>query len=99
MQLNIDFNQPSPSGYSYETSLPGYNSNPEDKLTQAERILNEVVRLKETCLLQLHEIMGIPQSTVSGRVNDLCKAGKIRYSSKEDYIMYKGMLRKKIILV
>lgn len=108
MQLSLPLPESSPpvvmesrkrkTNYSYETSLPAYKSNTEGKVTQAEKILATVKQLKQTCLKQLSDVLGIDQSTVSGRIGDLIEEGRVKYADKENYITYGGRLRKKILI-
>lgn len=85
------------TGYSYETSKPAQHLNEQtNKTRQCDEIMKHVVRGANN-LLRLHELTGIPQSTVSARVNDLIyEEKKIRY---DGFVNYSGMKRKKIVLV
>ena len=99
MNLTLDlFSQPKTEGYSHATSGVAYRSNPEKKLACKERLFLIIQRLKSTTLLELHEITGLPQSSVSGRIADLIQEGRVKYSSRQDYVFYKGQLRKKILV-
>ena len=87
------------TNYSYETSLPAYHSNANDKKRQQD-IIQSLVTEKGTCLKeieirlwQLHKIR-IPQSTISGRINDLIQQKKVMYMDKIDFA---GCKRKRII--
>lgn len=87
------------TNYSYDTSLPAYHSNANDKKRQQD-IIQGLVTEKGTCLKeieiklwQLHKIR-IPQSTISGRINDLMKEKKVMYFDK---VKYAGCKRKRII--
>ena len=89
------------TNYSYETSLPAYHSNANDKQRQQD-IIQSLVTEKGTCLKeieiklwQLYKIR-IPQSTISGRINDLIKENKVMYSDKAEFAGYKGK-RKRIV--
>lgn len=82
------------SNYSYPTSLPAYREAPELKRRQADE-LYAFIRRGANNLLQLAELSGLPQSTVSGRCNDLIEENKIEYSG---YTIYNDRKRKKICL-
>lgn len=94
MQTTLEFN----SGYSWSTSKPAYDDVTPGRISNEELIYSVVLRLKQTCLLQISEITGLEQGRVSARINSLIKAGKVRYSGKEDYMNYKGRVRKKILV-
>lgn len=79
--------------YSHTTSLPAYLENQTGKQQQKEKILSLITE-EGTCLKQLEELTGLPQSTVSGRVNDLKEERKAMYHG---FITYGGRLRKKIV--
>lgn len=82
--------------YSYQTSLPAYRDNPEGKLIQKERILEVIKTLGgSTCLKQLERIIGLPQSTLSGRANDLIKDGLIAHTG---FVEFEGRKRKRFSL-
>lgn len=80
--------------YSFETSLPPYREAPELKRRQADE-LYAFIRRGANNLLQLAELSGLPQSTVSGRCNDLIEENKICY---QGYTVYNDRKRKKIIV-
>lgn len=92
------FDTPAKRGYSWDTSYPALKENPQGKALQAEKVYEVIKRLGETCLLQISEELGMEQGRVSARMSDLISAGRVRYSGKEDYISYKGRIRKKIIV-
>lgn len=79
--------------YSYETSLPAYLDRPAEKRRQQDEMLR-FIRKGANNLLQLSILMGIPQSTVSGRMTDLIKEGKAEYSG---HVVYNGSKRKRIV--
>jgi aryl-alcohol dehydrogenase-like predicted oxidoreductase len=83
------------NNYSFETSLPAYQERPTEKRRQCDNILQFIKRGVDN-LLQLSEVTGLPQSTVSGRVNDLKTEGKIDYPG---YVVYKDRKRKRIIAI
>lgn len=87
------------SGYSWQTSKPAFDDVTPGRISNEEMIYRAVVKLKTTCLLQISEITGIEQGRVSARINSLIQAGKVKYSGKEDYLFYKGRIRKKIVLL
>ena len=79
--------------YSYQTSLPAYTDNISGKQIQQDKIVSIIRIKKETTLKELEELTGLPQSTISGRVNDGIEAKKLIYFGT---IIYKNRLRKKI---
>ena len=81
--------------YSFETSLPPYREAPELKKRQADELMAFIKRGANN-LLQLSELSGLPQSTVSGRCNDLIEENKICYHG---YTVYNDRKRKKICLI
>ena len=83
------------TGYSQATSLPAYHCNQNQKQLQKEYILESIRKWGSTCLLRISEETGVPQSSCSGRVNDLISENKVEYSG---YCSYKNRLRKKIIM-
>ena|SRR5436190_728259 len=83
------------SNYSYPTSLPAYESGPLIKHKQSEDILAFIKR-GATNLLQLSQLTGLPQSTVSGRISDLLNEGKIEYKG---FVIYADRKRKKIVAI
>lgn len=83
------------TNYSYETSLKPYLENQSGKQIQAQKILEAIE--KGCCtLIQLSRVVGLPQSTVSGRISDLLKLNKIVYKG---VIEFEGRKRKKIVRV
>lgn len=80
--------------YSFETSLPPYQERPSEKKRQADE-LYAFIRRGANNLLQLSELSGLPQSTVSGRCNDLIYEKKIEYNG---FTVFKDRKRKKICL-
>jgi len=80
------------SNYSYDTSLPAYKEAPELKKRQADELMAFIAK-GANCLLQLSELSGLPQSTVSGRVNDLVTEGRVEYLG---YTIYGDRKRKRI---
>lgn len=82
------------SNYSYATSLEPYRDNATEKKRQADE-LYQFIRRGANSLLQLAELSGLPQSTVSGRVNDLIFEKRIEYKGKT---IYKNRERKKIVV-
>lgn len=87
-----------PSNYSVETSLPAYHSNPEGKTLQAQKVLAKMHSLGgKVCIKQLEEVLSLPASTLSGRINDLIAAGKVRDTGEK--CTYQGMRRKVFALI
>lgn len=88
------------SNYSYKTSLPAYLANAAGKDMQAKLILYVVKKyMKKKATLKgiqdrLRIIFNIklPQSTISGRVNDLVHSNKLAYFGEQ--VVYKEYLRK-----
>lgn len=83
------------TNYSYETSLPAYLDKAEIKRRQQDEMLR-FIRKGANNLLQLSILMGIPQSTVSGRMTDLMKEGKTEYNGQ---VIYNGTRRKRIVAI
>lgn len=81
-------------GYSWQTSLPAYREAPQSKQIQMQRIIALVV-LGASCLKELAEKTGLPQSTVSGRANDAIQAGALKY---DGFVIYGARKRKKLTL-
>lgn len=79
------------SNYSWETSLPPYR---ESKLMQAVKVLG-CIKKAMSSLLEISDELGLPQSTIAGRCNDLIKEDKIKYSG---FVFYKGRKRKRIVV-
>lgn len=82
------------SNYSFETSLKPYREKPSEKKRQADE-LYQFIRRGANNLLQLSELSGLPQSTVSGRCNDLIDENRIEYSG---YTIFRDRKRKKIVV-
>jgi len=79
--------------YSHETSKPAYEDNEDGKRKQENEILAIMESLGgRACLLQLAEIVNLPQSTVSGRMSDLREHDKA-FDTGET-IVYAGRKRK-----
>jgi len=85
------------TNYSLETSLPAYHANTQGKQAQAMMILQLCYTLPVITIKHLAQLTGLPDSTVSGRVNDLIEEGKLRYS--DDKVKYLGYTRKRIEVV
>ena len=85
------------TNYSVATSLPAWNSNPQGKQAQADKILELCYTMPIITIKHLAQLTGLPDSTVSGRVNDLIEEGKLRYS--DDKVKYLGYTRKRIEVV
>lgn len=99
----LPFPESSPSvtrktNYSWETSKPAFDDVTPGRISNEEKIYAVVKRLKQTCLKEIANITGIEQGTVSARINTLIEKGKVIYGDKENYIEYKGRLRKKVLL-
>lgn len=86
------------TNYSFDTSLPALTENKSEKQQAKQRVYDAICN-GANCLLKIHEVLKMPQSSVSGRVNELIEEGKVYYSDKENYIQYKNKLRKRIMLV
>lgn len=82
------------TNYSYETSLPAYRETPSEKAFQSSKVLESIKDGKST-LLEISEALGLAQSTVSGRVNDLIEEGTVKY---DGFTNYKNRKRKNIIV-
>src|SRR6478735_4843057 len=83
------------TNYSYATSYEPYKDNAAIKKRQADEILAFIARGGNN-LLQLAQLTGLPQSTVSGRCNDLLKEGSIKY---EGHVIYADRKRKRIVAI
>jgi hypothetical protein len=83
------------SNYSFQTSLPAFTDNQVNKRRQCDEILAFIVKGANN-LLQLSQLTGLPQSTVSGRCNDLIEEGKIKY---EGFTVYNDRKRKRIVVI
>jgi DNA-binding Lrp family transcriptional regulator len=79
------------NNYSFETSLPAYQ---EPKDIQMVKVFGSIKDGKN-CLLAISEELGLPQSTIAGRVNDLIDEGKVKYCG---FVIYKNRKRKKILV-
>ncbi len=82
----------SKTNYPYQTSLLPYL---EERIGQVNTIYH-FIQTGCNCLLILSDVTGLPQSTVSGRVNDLISSGKVCYSGIVNY-KNKNRNRKKIV--
>lgn len=84
------------TNYSFATSLPAYHENQSGKQKQAETLYNAIKSFGgHSCLKQLSNATGLPQSTISGRCNDLIEDGLAEYSG---IIEFEGRKRKRIII-
>jgi len=84
------------SNYSFETSYQPYRENEAiNKQRQCDEVLKFVLHGANN-LLQLSRLTGLPQSTISARVNDLIDENKVAYSG---FTIYNNRKRKKIIAV
>ena len=83
------------TNYSYATSLPPYQDNASIKKRQQDE-LHAFILKGANNLLQLAQLTGLPQSTVSGRINDLISEKKAEYSG---YTIYADRKRKRIVAV
>ena len=83
------------TNYSKSTSLPAYRDNESGKLFQREQI-RDCIRRGQNNLLQISYALRLPQSTVSGRVNDLIAAGVAKY---DGHVVFEGYKRKRIVLI
>lgn len=85
------------TNYSYKTSLPAYREDENGKHAQKDKILGEIQRLNDgACLKQIEHFMKLPQSTCSGRINDLIADGKVKH---DGYMEFEGRLRKKFVVI
>ena len=68
----------STSNYSHQTSHPAYQDNQQEKELQRGQILAAMKTLGgSACLKQLEQLLGLPQSTISGRMSDLRRERKV----------------------
>jgi hypothetical protein len=84
------------TNYSFPTSLPAYHEGPDIKRRQQDELLAFIVKGAADNLLHLARLTGLPQSTVSGRINDLIEESKVKYLG---YTVYADRKRKKIIAI
>ncbi len=85
------------TNYSHETSLPAYQEDSSGKRAQKDRILKEFIRLGGfACLKQIEKFMHLPQSTCSGRINDLIDDGKVKH---EGFMEFDGRKRKRFVII
>lgn len=82
------------SNYSFETSLKPYREKPSEKRRQADEIMAFIKRGANS-LLQLAELSGLPQSTVSGRVNNLIEENRVEYKG---FTIFNNRKRKRIVV-
>jgi hypothetical protein len=82
------------SNYSYATSYEPYKDNSAIKRRQADEIMAFIVRGGNN-LLQLAQLTGLPQSTVSGRISNLLEEKRIEYSGHTIYAGADGKPRKR----
>lgn len=84
------------TNYSRETSLPAYREDATGKQAKKDLILQEMNRLGGVaCLKQIEQFMHLPQSTCSGRMNDLMHDNKIEH---DGFVTYEGRLRKRFVV-
>lgn len=88
------------TNYSYDTSLPAYHSNANEKQRQRDYILSLVTEdgiTGKELEYNLKKVYGmtIPQSTIFGRIKELKDDRKVMYASDKKF--YSGKLRKKIV--
>jgi len=81
------------TNYSFATSLPAYHDRPSEKQIQTEKTFI-LIKKGVNNLLQLSEILQLPQSTIAGRVNDLIAENKVQYKGE---VIYANRKRKKIV--
>lgn len=85
------------TNYSYKTSLPAYREDGTGKQAQKDSILAEFNRLGgAACLKQMEKFMHLPQSTCSGRINDLINDGKLKH---DGFMEFDGRLRKRFVII
>ena len=82
------------SNYSYETSLPSYHENAVGKKIQADIIYSIILQKNPTCLKAIEKVTGLPQSTISARINGLIVANKVAYKGTG---VYENRKRKLIV--
>lgn len=83
------------TNYSFATSLPPYHEAPNIKKRQQDELLAFIFKGANN-LLQLSQLTGLPQSTVSGRANDLIEEGRVKY---EGFTVYADRKRKRIVAI
>lgn len=82
------------NNYSHATSLPAYEDNQGEKLSQLEGVIS-MVNNGSRSLKELANDSGLPQSTIAGRVNDAIRLGRLKY---EGFVIFENRKRKKIVL-
>jgi predicted transcriptional regulator len=81
------------SNYSFDTSLPAYQGNQEDKQIQKKKLLAIFNQCGgRATLKEVADLMGLPQSTVSGRINDLIADKELMDTGEKK--SYQGYTRK-----
>jgi hypothetical protein len=86
------------NNYSRETSLPAYKENQAGKEAQKTRILQVIRDLGgRATLKQIEEVIQLPQSSISGRINDLIEDRKVKDTGEKT--LYAGMRRKVFALL
>ncbi len=83
------------TNYSFPTSLKPYLEDRTGKQIQADRIYS-LIASGSSCIKELSEKTNLPSSTVSGRLADLIKDKRVKYSGTT---IYKNRLRKKIVIL
>ncbi len=83
------------TNYSFATSKPAFEENSSLKRIQEARIIG-LVSQGVNNLKALAKATGLPDSTVSGRVNDGIDHGKLMYVG---YVEFEGRKRKRIVTV
>ena len=87
----------SQSNYSFETSLPAYNANPNEKQRQRHLVKQQIKLLGDNaCIKLIARNLNLPDATISARINDLKSDGEVEYYGK---FKIEGMMRKKVRLV
>jgi DNA-binding MarR family transcriptional regulator len=85
----------SKTNYSFPTSGPAYHDKTHRQY-QRTMLLNLLIRMGgKSSLLELANESNLPESTVSGRINDLIKDGLVYYGAP---IAYKGRKRKQVLI-
>jgi len=71
------------SNYSFKTSLPAYDKGSAERLRQKAIVKAQIKLLRENaCIRLIAANTGIPDSTVSGRIDELKKSGEVEYYTK-----------------
>lgn len=110
MNYEFDFSQPPVRGSNFrefvntpvrkktkvaQTSIESYEKGSPKRMSQCD-IVFEAVKNGADNILRIHEITGLSEKTICGRVNDLINEGSLMYLG---IVRYKNRNRKKLVCV